>query len=304
MESTIIGYRSIANRNRVIISGHAYEKYKVIDALPHHGRRRNLKQTIRRFHAKPLKWTAVEISVNGTFHKVRTNKEGYFTCELDHQLTEPGWYPYELFLKRNNKRFRGEFHLIDEHNTGVISDIDDTVLISHSTRMFRKLKLLLFRNAHTRKPIPLIRKMYAHLLELNHAEEPRDFFYVSNSEWNLYDFLYDFFKVNELPKGIFFLQNLKRGIKDLMGSGKNNHNHKLSSIDFLLRFYPNKLFILVGDNGQQDMDIYYDIASRNPERIKGVIIRKVHYLKREKRMSFYKERFGHLDIPFITFPRA
>ncbi|MCK5105097.1 MAG: hypothetical protein KAR17_19875, partial [Cyclobacteriaceae bacterium] len=66
MESKIVGYRGIANSDRVIISGHAFEKHKVRDVHPHHGRRRNLKQTIRRFRAKPLKMTAIDVTINGT----------------------------------------------------------------------------------------------------------------------------------------------------------------------------------------------------------------------------------------------
>jgi hypothetical protein len=103
VESKIIGYRGIANKNRIIISGHAFVKHKVKDTLPHHGRRRNLKQTIRRFRARPLKWTTIEVRVNGDIKKVRTNNRGYFTCEVQHKIEQPGWYPYELYWKRNQK---------------------------------------------------------------------------------------------------------------------------------------------------------------------------------------------------------
>jgi len=301
VESKIIGYRGIANRDRVIISGHAFEKHGVREVQPHHSKRRNLKQTIRRFGAKPLKWTIVDVKVNGEIKKVRTNSRGYFTCELQHQISEPGWYPYELFWKRNHKVFKSEFYLSDEHETGVISDIDDTLLVSHSTRIMRKLVLILFSNAHTRKTIPMIKNWHAHLRDMHELENPRDFFYVSNSEWNLYDFLHDFFMINELPKGVFFLQNLKKGVRDFVSTGKVNNNHKLNAIEFLLRFYPEKCFILVGDNGQKDMEIYSEIVSRFDGRIRGVLIRKLPYIKNEKRISRYKEAIEKWDVPFITF---
>jgi phosphatidate phosphatase APP1 len=301
VESKIIGYRGIANKDRVIISGHAFEKHKVRDLNPLHGRRRNLKQTISRFRARPLKWTEVILKLNGEIKKVRTNKHGFFTCEVKHQLTEPGWYPYELFWKRNHKVFKSEFCLSDEQETGVISDIDDTLLVSHSTRIIRKMVLMLFRNAHTRKAIPMLNNWYTQLRNLHDSETPRDFFYVSNSEWNLYDFLNDFFNINELPKGVFFLQSLKKGLRDVLKTGKVNNHHKLNSIEFLMKFYPEKKFILVGDNGQKDMDIYSDISSRYSTRIKGVLIRELPYIKNARRTNRYRESISQFGIPFITF---
>ena len=301
MESKIIGYRGIANRERIIISGHAFEKHKVRDLHPKHSRRRNFRQTIHRFVAQPLKWTAIDIHVDGEVERVRTNKRGFFTCSIDHKQTSPGWYPYELYWKRNHKQFKSEYYLSDHHETGVISDIDDTLLVSHSTRLIRKMALILFRNAHSRKTFPFIKNWHGFLRDLNEAEHPRDFFYVSNSEWNLYDFLIDFFHINELPKGVFFLQDLKKGVRDLLSSGHTGSNHKMKSIEFLLRFYPEKKYILVGDNGQQDLNIYHEVAQRFPRRIKGVMIRRLPYIKNEKKILHYQQMFESLKIPFIPF---
>jgi phosphatidate phosphatase APP1 len=301
MDSKIIGYRGIANQKKLIISGHAFDRHKVRETHANHGRSRNLRQTIQRFHAKPLKWTSIDIRIEDMECSVRTNKYGYFTCEMEHSLRAPGWYPYELFWKRNNRTFDGEFYLSDEHETGVISDIDDTLLVSHSTRLVRKLVLLLFRNAHTRKPIPFLKGWYGHLRNLHEMESPDDFFYVSNSEWNLYDFLIDFFEINELPKGVFFLRGLKKGLRDLVASGKPNYNHKQSAIEFLLKFYPQKNYILVGDNGQKDMEIYADVVSKYGQRIKGVLIRELSYIRRPKRLNFYKQQIEQNHVPFIVF---
>lgn len=301
MESKIVGYRGIANIDCVMITGHAFEKHKVRDTHPHHGKRRNLKQTIQRFRAKPLKTTAIEVIINGDTKRVYTNSKGFFTCEVKHSLTKPGWYPYELYWKRNNKRFESEYYLGDEHETGVISDIDDTLLVSHSTRLIRKMALILFRNAHTRKTIPFLNHWHSYIRDLNDTAHPKDFFYVSNSEWNLYDFLVDFFGINELPKGVFFLQNLKKGLRDLMYSGKTHGSHKQISIEFLLQFYPNKKFILVGDNGQKDMEIYHEIVAKFHPRIKGVMIRKLPYIRNERRIQSYKEKINQLNVPFLIF---
>lgn len=300
MESKIVGYRGIANGRTVIVSGHAFEKHKVRAVHPRHGKRKNLRQTLRRFRAQPLKWTAIDVIVGGQSRRVHTNKRGFFTCEVQHALSDPGWYSYDLFWKRNNKSFTSEFYLSDDHETGVISDIDDTLLISHSTLLLRKVALMLFRNAYTRKVIPFIGDWHAYLREMNNANHPSDFFYVSNSEWNLYDFLTDFFLINDLPKGVFFLQDLKKGLREIMTSGKKNSHHKLQSIEFLLRYYPYKKFILAGDSGQHDMQIYLDVASRFPGRISGVMIRDLSFGGYSQKVAFYKDQFARLSVPFKT----
>ena len=87
----------------------------------------------------------------------------------------------------------------------------------------------------------------------------------------------------------------------MLKTGKVNSNHKMNSIEFLLKFYPEKKFILVGDNGQKDMEIYSEIATRYSSRIKGVLIRELPYIKNVRRTNRYRESISQFGIPFITF---
>jgi len=111
----------------------------------------------------------------------------------------------------------------------------------------------------------------------------------------------DFFSLNELPKGVFFLQSLKKGFRDLIVTGKSHRSHKFNSIEFLFRFYPNKKFILVGDNGQKDMEIYSALADKYPNRILGVMIRRLPYIRNERRLKRYENKITTHGLPFITF---
>jgi phosphatidate phosphatase APP1 len=301
MSLKIIGYRGLGNRQKIIVSGHAFAKHKLWKNSPQHKDMHNFRQTLRRFRLRPIKNAILDIHVNGDVLKVRTDRRGFFTSIFGHEHRAPGWYPYKVKWNHNDVEYGGEYCVADEHTTGVISDIDDTLLISHSTRFLRKLRLMLFRNAYTRKPTPLIKHWFGHFKDINENLHPEDFFYVSNSEWNLYDFLVDFFDINDLPKGVFFLQNLKKGLRDLVSSGRIKSNHKWESILFLFRFYPTKPFILIGDNGQKDMEIYSRICHRYPERIKGVMIRKLSYIRNEWRYESFKEDISSLNIPVTHF---
>ena len=291
----------MANNLRVRVTGHVFEKHKVWETHPMHNRIRNFKQTMKRFRVRTLERAVVEITVNGRTERVTADEHGFFTCVFNHKNSEPGWHTYQLYWPKTGCHCKSEYFVADEYSTGVISDIDDTLLISHSTKWMRKMILLMFRNAYSRKTIPMVKHWHDRLNTLNGQLHPNGFFYVSNSEWNLYDFLVDFFEINELPKGVFLLQNLKEGLRDLMTSGRINSNHKSDTIRYLLNFYPNKSFILVGDSGQKDMEIYADICHHYRDRIKGVMIRKLPHRTSEKRYHKYQKIFNDLSVPFIHF---
>jgi phosphatidate phosphatase APP1 len=303
MAEKVVGYPGVSNGKEFFLTGHAFRKNRLKNLRPGQSRLTNLRHMIRRFRLRPMKQVKVEVFLNGQKHHVKTNELGYFTCQVQQPYTVSGWYDYELCFegKKGSNRAKGEYYVASDHETAVISDIDDTLLVSHSTKLLKKINLLAFRNAHTRKPIPLIKHWYNHISDLNDYEMPQDFFYVSNSEWNLYDFLKDFFQLNNIPKGVFFLRTLKKGLRDLARSGSAGSNHKEDTISWLFEFFPKKNFILVGDNGQKDLDIYHEFCTKYADRVKGVMIRKLSHVKKDHKMEMVENELKDLGIPLKFF---
>jgi phosphatidate phosphatase APP1 len=165
----------------------------------------------------------------------------------------------------------------------VVSDIDDTVMISHSTKVFRKLRLMLFKNALTRSPFEGVAAFYKALTQPSNGSR-RSVFYVSASEWNLYDLLVDFFAFRGIPKGPLLLSDTKMKLTRFWRSGKR-HNEKVDKIKELFEFYPNRDFILIGDSGQKDPEIYLEILEMFPSRIKAIYIRHIGSKKISTRLS-------------------
>jgi len=114
------------------------------------------------------------------------------------------------------------------------------------------------------------------LLSLSNTttDAPNPFFYVSSSEWNLYDYLEDFFGHNRLPKGAFLLNHIKKWT-ELLQTGKTKHEGKLIRVARILQAFPHQQFILIGDNTQRDPIIYKAIAEKYKNRIHAVYIRNV-----------------------------
>jgi phosphatidate phosphatase APP1 len=147
---------------------------------------------------------------------------------------------------------------------GVISDIDDTVIQTNVISKMRMLLTVALSNAHTRKPFKGAAAFYRAL----HAGV-NPFFYVSKSPWNLYPVLCEFFELQGLPHGPLLLRDY--GLHLL----KRSKDHKRNTIEDILRTYPQLSFVLIGDSGEEDPELYAGVLRRHPERIRAIYIRSV-----------------------------
>jgi phosphatidate phosphatase APP1 len=153
---------------------------------------------------------------------------------------------------------------------GVISDMDDTVLQSRVTNFLRAARLLLLENARTRLPFPGVAAFYRALVAGTGGGAGNPIFYVSSSPWNIYDVIADFLEAQEIPAGPLLLRDW-----DLRGMGGRHHRHKSQHIAEILETYPGLPFVLVGDSGQEDPEIYSAIVREHPGRILAIYIRDV-----------------------------
>ena len=151
---------------------------------------------------------------------------------------------------------------------GIISDMDDTVLQTGATSLLSMAKKTLFGNARTRLPFEGVSAFYA---ALHRGTNP--LFYVSSSPWNLYDLLVDFLDVNEIPLGPLMLRDW--GISETDFFTGSHGEHKLGTIERIFETYPHLPFILIGDSGQEDPEIYHEIVHNHPDRVLCIYIRDV-----------------------------
>ena len=135
------------------------------------------------------------------------------------------------------------------------------------------------KNPRSRKAFDKVVKFYQ-LLSLAHttADLLNPFFYVSSSEWNLYDDLNEFFKHNDLPKGAFLLNSIKKWYQ-LLNTGNTKHQGKFIRVIRILEAFPKQKFILLGDNSHRDPEIYTYIANKYSDRIITIYIRNVNNKK-------------------------
>lgn len=295
-EYRIVAYRGYGKTERAFIKGHIFSKYGLKDPIEN-SIVDNFRQMAKRYRLKTVGNLPLVIQVLNKKFETQTDENGLFELNIDGGFPAPGWYDYFVSVSGEDNHFRGSIHISDNSSTAVLSDIDDTLLISHVNQMLKMVWVLMAKNALTRKPVPRIHLLYEAIKNFNTGEFPSDFFYVSNSEWNLYDFLIDFMQTNNIPDGVFFLQRLKTGFWDMAKAGKKLNDHKYESILSLFKFFDQKQFILVGDNGQRDLAIYSSVAESFADRIKGVIIRELPKPQYRRKNKVYEDKLWQLGVP-------
>lgn len=275
-----IGY---SNGTKVYLSGSVVEDRGLTKPKINQSKFSNLLSMIKRYAGDEFAGVRLRIEFSGDVKEVETSEEGFFNCTL--HLSKPvsdnaQWTRAKYILldkigeKESEMSFWGDVLMVTDRNEFlIISDVDDTFLVSHSTRFLKKIMLILFKNAITRLPFPGVAEFYKALQKGSNRNSFNPIFYVSSSERNLYDLLIDFCEYRGIPKGPFLLRNMQISLVKLINAGGGNHQHKLDSIRRLLEFFPFLPFLLIGDSGQRDPEIYLQAIREFPGRISVVYIR-------------------------------
>jgi phosphatidate phosphatase APP1 len=249
-------------------------------------------RTLRHFLTDDLPGVPLRVDVGGSIADTVTDADGYFQVRLDPgTLTSPwtvgtvalaGAYrgldravstPLEVMVPGPDARF------------GVISDIDDTILETGVQRVGRMLRRTLTGSALTRTPFPGAAALYR---DLSAGRNP--FFYVSSSPWNLHSFLRAFLRHREFPMGPVLL-------RDLLGTDAGGEL-KHGRIQEILDLHPQLRFVLVGDSGEKDPEIYAAVARANPGRILAIYIREVRLDPGDGRVEKVSDDWAE-DVPFV-----
>lgn len=280
-------YRGYANEGELIVMGHVFKPTKKKDYDFQHKNFKNATSIIGLYRVKTQANADVYLEYKNTKIHTKTLIDGYFKfCIPLEQNVDYGWINYQVSIFYNNKEIVAKESYIRPHkgDIGIISDIDDTFLVSYSLNPLKKLYHLLFRNVDSRKVYEDVVPHYQSLSLAGRTNEgeANAFFYVSSSEWNLYRFIVKFAEIHKLPKAVLLLKDIKSSLTDFLWTGRGNHNHKFEKIKHILEFYPNLKYVLMGDDSQDDAFLYEAICKIFPLTVKAVYIRKTSKKKNKK----------------------
>lgn len=305
----IVPYKGFSNGTSLFLKGRVIRNPFIFVPQDKASRWRNLKDTYRRFTTQEMAGVQVELRWNDSLHIATTDEEGYFTFQLE-DLPESNssvmiWGKLDLRLvtqTADEPVITAADILTPPASAqfGVISDIDDTVLVSNATHKLRMAKLAFFHNARTRLPFEGVASFYQALQKGTSTGVFNPIFYVSSSPWNLFDMLTEFFNWQKIPQGPLMLKDI--GLSRTYIGGSSHLTHKMAQIKLIMRMYPNLSFILIGDSGQHDPEIYRQVVLDYPGRILAIYIRDVSKDKRDIEVETIISSIATSSVPMFLIP--
>ncbi|MEP0713819.1 phosphatase domain-containing protein [Algoriphagus sp.] len=258
----------------------------------------NIISAVKRYAGSSVPSAKVEINFQDKSYVVTTDEDGVFELHVgDSYLTSDQSEPATFYvLEPKSKVATIAYMEVTRYsgNLGIISDIDDTILISHSTDIGKKFWLSVSKNAFSRRPLPGVSEFYKKIT----SDSTIPIFYVSSSDWSLFDLIKDFLRYRHIPEGPILLKDKHINLKNIWKSGGGDHSHKLQKIELLMDLFPQMQFNLIGDSGQHDPEIYAQVIKDYPGRVKDVFIRIVGNLD-PNRATELKKLHGFDHFHFI-----
>jgi phosphatidate phosphatase APP1 len=280
----IVYYRGFGSPTAVWLKGRVLRERDLSTPSDNDTFWQNLLATYQRFESDEVPGVTVRVDAFGKSHTALTDEEGYFEVTINPPNDLPpgrAWFPVRYSLDGVVQPTTQEPVAKDGYlmvsppfsQFGVISDIDDTVLVTGATSLLQTARLTFLGNAYTRLPFAGVAAFYRALQSGPVTTLFNPIYFVSSSPWNLYDLLVDFFRIQGIPKGPILLRDLGLDLKLL--SSQSHHTHMLAMIRKVLDVNPQLPFVLIGDSGQQDPEIYSQVVRENPGRILAIYIRDV-----------------------------
>lgn len=283
-------YRGYASNRLLMVFGHAFQKPTI--TLSEKRRFKHAYSVLRTFRRKTIDNAEIFLIYEGERVRSKTLKDGYFrfSVPLDKPLAA-GWHKMHVELHHADKVVRKSVEVLSPNNgpLAFVSDIDDTFLVSYTHNVFKKIYVLLWKNVNDRQYFEDVTHHYRLLSRSGENKgETNAFFYVSSSEWNLYSMIERFTAIHKLPKAVMKLKDIKTSLLDFLMTGRGNHDHKFTKVKDLVEFYPDKQFVLLGDDSQADPSIYERICKYFPRNIKAVYIRQTKRQPKQAVQTIFK----------------
>ena len=247
----------------------------------------NLVNMYRRFNSREVFGAEVQATLGDLHGTTTSGSDGYFRIKLraPQQGFQTGWFKVDLELTNAADYAQAKIHAQAEilvppatAEVGIISDIDDTIVLTHATETIKMARMVFLNSAHSRLPFSGVAAFYQALCAGSSELCHNPIFYVSSSAWNTYDLLVDFMTLNDIPAGPLLLADYGLGQESFPFS--SHDRHKLAQIERVLITYPHLNFVLVGDSGQRDREIYRQVVANFPGRVRAIYIREVQWLVR------------------------
>ena len=222
----------------------------------------------RSFTSIPVVSSKVTVRVGETEHTVIADRGGLVDAVVQVDLPA-GWQRIALSADGSEPVEAPVFIVDPDVRFGILSDIDDTVMVTALPRPFVAAWNTFVLDEHARTPVAGMAVLYERLMRDNQGAP---MIYLSTGAWNVAPTLTRFLSRNLYPDGSILLTDWGPTPERIFRSGRE---HKRTNLLRLAQEFPEISWLLVGDDGQHDEDLYGDFAANHPENVRAVAIRQL-----------------------------
>jgi phosphatidate phosphatase APP1 len=222
----------------------------------------------RAFTSVPMQYSRVEITIGDVTAQVRADRGGLIDTVVDVRLS-PGWHTAVLRAD-GTEPVETLIQVIDANaKFGIVSDIDDTVMVTALPRPFLALWNTFVLSERARMATPGMAVLLDRLT-IEHPDAP--VIYLSTGPWNAAPTLKRFLSRNMYPSGALLLTDWGLTQDRWFRSGQE---HKHRNLERLAKEFPDMRWLLIGDNGQHDEQIYSGFAQDHGDMVAAIAIRQL-----------------------------
>lgn len=272
-------YRGYGSRRRVFLMGRVFRQPGSRAVAPRGRLLHDLYSFLRRLLRRGSGDRTVLVEFAGHTHRTTTDRDGYFRFDLEAEDAFPvddGWNTARLRLE-DPAGVRAEVAVYvtpTRARFAVVSDIDDTVMVTGVADKLKMFWRLFASGEDSRVAFPGVAGFYRALHGGRGGNEGNPMLYVSRAPWSIFEMIERFFQRHEIPVGpILFLRDW--GLTVQRPLPRRATDHKRILIETMLTIYDELPFVLIGDSGQHDPEVYADLVERHPGRIAAIYIRDV-----------------------------
>ncbi len=222
----------------------------------------------RSFFSVPAAERSVAVSVGGVRTELAIDRGGVVDARIEAELA-PGWHTIELATALSEPATADVFVVDPAERFGIVSDVDDTIMVTALPRPLLAAWNTFVLDEHARRPVSGMPVLYDRVRR-QHTGSP--FFYLSTGAWNVAPTLRRFLGRNLYPDGPLLLTDWGPTHDRFFRSGVE---HKRSQLQRLAEEFPGVRWLLFGDDGQHDEEIYSEFAREHPQSVAAVAIRQL-----------------------------
>ena len=222
----------------------------------------------RSFTGVPVRDAEIRVRSGDVEHVIHADRGGVIDVRVQADL-EPGWGALLLTLEGADAIEAPVFVVDESVRFGLVSDLDDTVVVTSLPRPFLAAWTTFVANEHARRPVPGMSVLYDRLMA-SHPGSP--VIYLSTGAWNIVPTLNRFLTRHLYPRGAYLLTDWGPTPDRWFRSGQQ---HKAENLERLATEFPQVRWLLVGDDGQHDETRYEEFASAHPHNVAAVAIRQL-----------------------------